>query len=103
MGLLAAWATQKFKDSYKPLVLWCVLSTLSHALLDMCTNGGMGCAIWWPFSYARHFFPFNPILVSPLAVSDFFTEWGMEVLVSECIWIGLPALLLVAFAKQLAR
>jgi inner membrane protein len=74
------------------LLLWCMLSALSHPLLDMLTNGGRGCALFWPFSEARHFFPFRPILVSPLGAAHFFSEWGLRVLLSELFWIGIPCL-----------
>jgi inner membrane protein len=74
------------------IILWFVLSAVSHPLLDMLTNGGRGCALWWPFDTARIFFPWNPILVSPLGAGAFFSEWGLKVLFSELVWIGLPAL-----------
>lgn len=73
---------------------WFFFSTLSHPLLDMLTNGGRGCALWWPFSDERLFFPWRPILVSPMSVSGFIGEWGLRVLLSEAIWIGLPCLFL---------
>lgn len=82
---------------------WWLLSTLSHPLLDMLTNGGRGCAIWWPFSTERLFFPFRPIQVSPLSVDDFFTPWGLGVLASEVIWIGFPALALVLLSRSIVR
>lgn len=78
-----------------------VLSTLSHPLLDMLTNGGRGCALWWPFSLERIFFPYRPIQVSPMGISVFFSQWGLEVIISECFWIGGPALLLVVLAKAI--
>jgi inner membrane protein len=74
------------------LALWCVLSTASHPLLDMLTNGGRGCALWWPFNAERLFFPARPILVSPIGAGAFFSDWGLRVLWSELVWIGLPAL-----------
>ena len=74
---------------------WFVLSMASHPLLDMLTNGGRGCALWWPFSMHRIFFPWRPIQVSPLSTSDFFSPWGLEVLASEVVWIGLPCVALV--------
>ena len=79
--------------------LWLMLSTLSHPLLDMMTNGGRGCALWWPFSTERIFFPFRPILVSPMSVGGFMGEWGARVLMSELVWIGVPALAVVLVAR----
>jgi inner membrane protein len=82
-----------------PTAFWLILSTLSHPLLDMLTNGGRGCALWWPFSTERIFFPIRPIQVSPMSIGGFISEWGLEVLASEFVWIGLPSLGLVLLAK----
>ncbi len=67
-------------------------SCISHGVLDAMTNGGLGIAFLWPLSTERYFFPFRPIHVSPIGVSGFFSEWGIRVMVSEAIWILLPAL-----------
>lgn len=85
------------------LIGWCILSMASHPLLDMLTNGGRGCALWWPISLERIFFPWRPIQVSPMSVADFFTPWGLEVLASEVLWIGFPALALVMIVRMLRR
>lgn len=82
---------------------WFVLSAVSHPLLDMLTDGGRGCALWWPFSAERLFFPWRPIVVSPLGAGAFFSEWGLKVLVSELVWIGLPGLLLVLATRIATR
>lgn len=67
------------------------ISTSSHTLLDMLTNGGKGVALWWPWSAERVFFPFRPIRVSPIG-ADFFSERGLQVMGSEVCWVGLPSL-----------
>jgi inner membrane protein len=66
------------------------LAALSHGLLDACTNGGLGVGFWLPFRDHRYFFPWRPILVSPIG-SAFFSARGLRVLASEAFWIGLPA------------
>jgi inner membrane protein len=66
--------------------------TASHGLLDMLTDGGHGVALLAPVYNARLFFPFRPVEVSPLGVGRFFSERGLEVLASEALWIGVPAL-----------
>ena len=83
------------------LTAWFILSMATHPLLDMLTNGGRGCALWWPFSTERIFFPWRPIQVSPLTAVDFFSPWGLEVLASEVIWIGFPCLVLVIIARMI--
>ncbi len=62
------------------------------------TAGGLGVPFFSPFTNARYFFPWCPIRVSPIGLSRFFTERGLEVLQSELLWIWLPSALLAAFA-----
>jgi inner membrane protein len=51
------------------LVAALLLAAVSHPLLDMMTDGGLGCALWAPFSNARLFFPWTPIPVSPIGIT----------------------------------
>lgn len=81
------------------LVLYFILVTLSHPLLDALTNGGLGVALLAPFSAERYFFPFRPIEVSPIGM-QFFSERGLEVLASEVIWVWLPGLLIYMTAMM---
>ena len=67
------------------------VAAASHPMLDMLTNGGLGVALWWPWSEARHFAPWRPIEVSPF-VHNFFSARGVEVLLSELRWVWLPAI-----------
>lgn len=73
------------------IFLFLFLSTLSHTLLDMLTNGGLGVALFAPFSNERYFFPWRPIEVSPIGVGSFLSEWGVRVIVSELRWVWLPS------------
>jgi inner membrane protein len=74
------------------------LATASHGLLDAMTDGGLGVAFFSPFSNARYFFPFRPIVVSPINVHRFFSERGTAVMGSELLWVWLPSLALAAVA-----
>jgi len=47
---------------------------LSHPLMDMLTDGGLGVMLWYPFSEHRLFFGWRPIHVSPLGVRRFFAH-----------------------------
>ena len=69
------------------------LSPMSHALLDMLTNGGLGVGLFIPFSSERFFFPFTPIEVSPIG-AGFFSQRGLQVLISEFFLIGIPCLII---------
>ena len=82
------------------------LATISHGLLDALTNGGKGVGFFIPFDDTRYFFPWRPILVSPLGAARFFSEWGLRVLQSEALYIGIPCgivLVLNVFLKKKTR
>ena len=72
-----------------------LLATLSHSLLDACTNGGRGVGFFIPFENSRHFFSWRPILVSPLGAGNFFSKWGWRVVQNEALFIGLPCLIIL--------
>jgi inner membrane protein len=71
--------------------LFLFVSTLSHPLLDMLTNGGRGVALFAPFSSVRYFFPWRPIEVSPISVRRFFSRRGVQIMRSELRWVWLPS------------
>lgn len=103
---LLAWAVRlTYPVAQRSLGLWAVLflCTASHPLLDMCTTGGLGCALFAPFHNARYFFPWRPIAVSPVEAGAFFGEWGLRVLKSEAVWIGLPSLVIVLVSRWLKK
>jgi inner membrane protein len=79
------------------------LATASHGFLDAMTDGGLGVAFFSPFNNDRYFLPWRPIVVSPIGVSRFFSDGGLEVLQSELFWIWLPSALLAALAYFLRR
>jgi inner membrane protein len=75
-----------------------LLATLvltSHALLDTLTDGGLGCALLWPFDTTRYFAPWRPIPVAPIGLS-FFSPYGLYVAATELVifaplwWFAAP-------------
>ena len=86
------------------LRLWAFFfaATASHGLLDAMTSGGYGIAFFAPFSDARYFFRWRPIVVSPIGIGAFLSRWGMQVMASELLWIWLPAAALILLG-ELAR
>ncbi len=64
----------------------------SHGLLDAMTDGGLGVAFFSPFSNARYFLPWRPLVVSPIGLRRFLSPWGAEVIASEIAYVWLPAL-----------
>ena len=75
-----------------------LVAVASHGMLDAFTNGGLGIAFLWPFVSERYFAPLQPIEVSPLGLSRFFSPRGMTVIWSEILWVWLPLFTLAAAA-----
>jgi len=86
-----------------PLFAYLFLATASHGVLDAMTNGGLGVAFFSPFDNRRYFLPWRPILVSPIAITRFFSPRGYAILRSELLWIWLPAALFGALVLSLRR
>lgn len=89
-ALLAFTLFRESESGHSLTFIFLFLSTLSHPLLDMLTSGGLGIALFAPFSNERFFFPWRPIEVSPFGLG-FFSEWGIRVLLSEVRWVWLPS------------
>jgi inner membrane protein len=79
------------------------LICMTHPLLDAMTSGGLGIALFSPIDSGRYFFPWTPIQVAPIGIRAFFSEWGLRVLVSEILWVWIPAGLLVGLVVLLRR
>src|SRR6185295_4243129 len=102
--LVGLWYRGKPAVAMTWLFLYFFLCTASHGVLDAMTNGGLGVAFFSPFDTTRYFFPLRPVLVSPIGVSEFFSEYGVRILASEAIWIWLPscvAFLVLRVAQRL--
>ena len=82
----------RWSSRYGILALYFSLVTLSHGVLDAFTDGGLGVAFFSPFDTTRYFFPWRPITVSPIGVTNFFSSWGFGVLLNELVWIGIPVI-----------
>ncbi|MBL4653145.1 MAG: metal-dependent hydrolase [Flavobacteriales bacterium] len=94
-----------FKSSSKKVFVFSYLffATVSHGVLDAMTSGGEGVAFFAPFENSRYFFPWRGIKVSPIGISNFFSEWGLKVVKSELIWIGIPSLALLCLGTGIQK
>ena len=103
-GLVAFFVRNFLKSelSLAKLFIFFSLATLTHPLLDMLTNGGLGVALFAPFSDERFFFPWRPIEVSPIGVG-FFSSRGLDVILSEILWIWIPAIVILIAAKTVRK
>jgi inner membrane protein len=103
-GLIASLVYKYLKTgiSFFKLFVFFSLATFSHPLLDMLTDGGSGVALLAPFSNERFFFPWRPIEVSPIGLR-FFSDRGIVVILSEILWVWLPAFLILGLTIILRR
>jgi inner membrane protein len=80
VGLMAP----RFRSPAVRTGLLASLVLASHAALDTLTDGGLGCALFWPFDLTRHFAPWRPIPVSPIGLG-YFSEYGLMVAATEIV------------------
>jgi len=92
IGLLALTTAPLLRTTRWRALAFISVCAASHGLLDMFTNGGLGVALWWPWSAERLFSPWQVIEVSPLTLQRLLSPRGLAVLLSELRWVWLPAL-----------
>jgi inner membrane protein len=102
--MFIAYRTEKLGTKYWwALFAFFFLSTASHPMLDAMTNGGLGVAFFAPFNNTRYFFPFRPIKVSPISVVRFFTSKGLQILLSEFLWVWIPSFIVIGVVQLVKR
>lgn len=97
LGFVAVWfyLARRWQRPPQPrLALFFAAVIASHPLLDALTNGGPGIRLFLPFSTEGYFFPWRPILVSPIG-THFFSVRGLHTLASEMFWVWLPTFVAV--------
>jgi len=94
IGLLAYYLAPLLRSPPKRAALFVFIAGLSHGVLDMFTNGGLGIAFFWPFSHERFFMPWQVIEVSPLKIDQVLSARGLTVFYSELRWVWLPCFVL---------
>ncbi|WP_137935964.1 metal-dependent hydrolase [Chitinivorax sp. B] len=94
VAVLAGLAYKHLQTGFGRVVAFIFICTASHGVLDAFTTGGLGIALFWPWSEERLFAPYRMIRVSPIGLSRFLSDRGLIVLWSELRWVWLPCLLL---------
>ena len=99
------WMRSDKRSSTSASWMWTYLflAAASHGFLDAMTDGGLGVAFFSPFNNQRYFLPWRPILVSPIGIDAFFSNYGLAVLQNEFVWIWIPALLIAGTAWIIRR
>lgn len=77
-----------------------LLSTLSHPLTDMLTDGGRGVMLLWPASLEKMRWPLRPVEISPLGLRGFEDGRIWDVFASELLWVILPASALALLCRR---
>jgi len=101
-GLLVAGAVVLLTRAMKlpPLKTFAVAAVVvaSHGVLDSFTDGGLGCALLWPFSQARIFAPVTPIPVAPIGAA-MLSGRGLYVVLVELVLFG-PVFIFATFPRR---
>lgn len=106
VGILCIFFHRFFQNKRSTVFWWTFLAIFSHSFFDALTNGGHGVAIFWPASSERFFLPWQVVQVSPIGVKGFLSMRGVQVVLSEIVWIWLPCLALafgIKFLKKFPR
>jgi inner membrane protein len=100
LGLVAWLVAKRFNHAPARTALWASLAVASHGILDAMSDGGLGCALLWPFDVTRYFAPWTPIPVAPIGLAMLSPHGAIVVLVELALF---AALLYVALRPDAAR
>src|SRR5688572_13091509 len=106
LALVVGFVARLFGLPAKRITILATVVLTSHAFLDTLTDGGLGCALWWPFDLTRYFAPWNPIPVAPIGLA-FFTPFGLSIAAFEAalfsplfVWAWSPGTLSALWARH---
>ena len=80
----SAGQVRRFKRPALRTALFATVVLATHPILDTMTDGGLGCALFWPFDLTRYFAPWRPIQVAPIGLA-FLSPYGAIVATSEIV------------------
>ena len=98
LGLVCAALAARDGHRFKTVAWLSTVVLASHGILDGFTDGGLGAALWWPFSTERVFWPYNPLPVAPIG-RRMFSERGLYVILVEGVYF-LPVLLYALWPRR---
>jgi len=101
LGLAIGLAARWLKRPVRRTALFAGVVLASHGMLDTMTDGGLGCALFWPFDLTRYFGPWRPIPVAPIGL-DFFSRYGAAIAATELVLFS-PLLLFALRPRTLKR
>ena len=77
------------------------LAIASHGVLDAISAIGNGVTFWAPVSWAHYEFPWQPL--GEIGPGPRGRERALDMVANEFLWVGLPALIVVAIARFTRR
>jgi inner membrane protein len=86
-GVCVGLAARRFNHPFRRTAIFATAVLASHGLLDTMTDGGLGCALFWPFDLTRYFAPWRPIPVAPIGLA-FLSPYGLIVSAIEIALFG---------------
>lgn len=101
LGLVAAFAARSMRLPVTRTAAFTAVVVASHGLADALTDGGLGVALLWPFSYERFFAPWRPIPVAPIGIR-FLSPRGMRVAAVELVYF-LPFFIYAFWPRKRTR
>ena len=83
--------------------LWATffIATVSHGIFDALSTIGNGVAFWAPFSWTHYEFVWQPL--GEIGPGPRGPERILALVGNELLWVGLPALIVVAIARFIRR
>jgi inner membrane protein len=83
-GMLGALILRRYGWRFSVALLAAGGVVASHGLLDAMTDGGLGIALFWPFSTERFFAPWRPLPVAPIG-ARLVSARGLRVMLIELV------------------
>jgi len=83
--------------------LFLFAAAASHGLGDMFTHGSKGIMLWWPLTEARFGWQLQPVEASGILGRSIADGSLPGILLSELLWLVLPALLLAVLYRRYRR
>ena len=104
LGAVVAWAffrAPAWNGVRRRLWAAFALATASHGVLDALSTIGNSVAFWAPFSWTHYEFVWQPL--GEIGPGPRGPERLLALVANELLWVGLPALIVVAIAHFIRR
>ena len=104
LGAIVAWGlfrAPQWTGFHRRLWVAFALAMASHGVLDALSTIGNGVAFWAPVSWAHYEFTWQPL--GEIGPGPRGRERAFAIVANELLWVGLPALIVVAIAHVTRR